>query len=125
LNTSIAVSGNPSWDLIYYELPTAGGIDMDLVLIEISDGYNWYTVLNWGGGGADTNTNINIANPLFGGSETDNRHIDSSFLHDTTGVGIELDGVVPPNTYSYIRITAPAGDPTNDGCDIDAIVPLP
>ena len=119
LNTNIVVDGDVGvWDLIYYELPVgAGGIDMDQVIIQISDGYNWYTILNWGNGSPDNNTNIGGFSP-----EDDNYHINPGDLYNSTGVAIDLDGMgIPTGTYSYIRITAPAGDTGNDGCDIDAI----
>jgi hypothetical protein len=123
--------------LVYYEMGLAGtsGIQMDRVIIEISDGYNWYTIFNWGGGGADTNSNLNVA--VIGGSENDNR--DFSFIpasdvlypfgtgavgNPATGITIQVDGIVPNGSYPYIRITAPSGD-SGDGCDVDAIQILP
>jgi hypothetical protein len=125
LNTSVAVNGDIGvWDLVYYELPAGSGIMMDQVIIELSDGYNWYTILNWGDQAADAHTNISISS--IGGAEDDNREITSGLLYDTTGVAIDLDTLpIPSVTYSYIRITAPTGDSGNDGCDIDAIVILP
>jgi hypothetical protein len=109
---------------------------MDQVRIEISDGYNWYPIFNWGGSGAaDTNSNLNIA--MIGGSENDNRDFSSPPASDilypfgtgivgnpATGVTIQVDGVVPNGTYPYIRITALSGD-SGDGCDVDAIQILP
>jgi uncharacterized repeat protein (TIGR01451 family) len=123
--------------LVYYEMGVSGtsGIQMDRVVIEISDGYNWYPIFNWGGGGADTNSNLNVA--VIGGSESDNR--DFTFIpasdvlyplgtgtlgNPATGVTIQVDNVVPDGTYPYIRITAPSGD-SGDGCDVDAIQILP
>jgi uncharacterized repeat protein (TIGR01451 family) len=122
--------------LVYYEMGVGTGILMDQVRIEISDGYNWYPIFNWGGSGAaDTNSNLNIA--MIGGSENDNRDFSSPPASDilypfgtgivgnpATGVTIQVDGVVPNGTYPYIRITALSGD-SGDGCDVDAIQILP
>jgi hypothetical protein len=41
----------------------------------------------------------------------------------STGIGIDLDGVVPPGTYPYIRIISPSD--SGDGVDVDAIEILP
>jgi hypothetical protein len=121
--------------LVYYEMGVGSGMLMDHVRIEIGDGYYWYPIFNWGGGGADTNSNLNTA--VIGGSESDNR--DFSFIpasdvlypfnsgivgNPATGVTIQVDGVVPNGTYPYIRITASSGD-SGDGCDVDAIQILP
>jgi hypothetical protein len=121
-DTPLIVGGHAGYDLIYYELPMGIGIQMDHVILQISDGYNWYTILNWGDNVADTNTNLDIN--IIGGSETDNRDTDASILYDSTGVAIELDGVVPNGTYPYIRIISPVGE-DGDGCEVDAIVILP
>jgi uncharacterized repeat protein (TIGR01451 family) len=123
LASPLIVGGHPGYDLVYYEMPAGSGILMDQVILQVSDGYNWYTILNWGDNSADAHTNISISS--IGGAEDDNRDIASGLLHDTTGVAIDLDALpIPSVTYSYIRITAPAGD-SGDGCDIDAIVILP
>jgi hypothetical protein len=124
LNTSITVPGVAGPDLIYYERPNGGNIRMDWVVLQIGDGHNWHTILDWGnqyGGGADINTNINVN--VIGGTEDDDRVISQSNLYPYpgTGVEIELDGVVPPGTYTYIRIIVPSLDPSGNGCGIDAI----
>lgn len=125
LNITTVVNGDVGvWDLVYYELPAGSGILMDQVTLQISDGYNWYTILNWGDNSADTNTNININ--TIGGVEDDNRDLASGLLYSATGVAIDLDTLaIPSGTYSYIRITTPAGDSGADGADIDAIEPFP
>ncbi len=57
--------------------------------------------------------------------EPDQRDILTSDLYtNLTGVTIELDGVVPPGTYPYLRIYAPTGD-TDGQLEIDAIQALP
>jgi uncharacterized repeat protein (TIGR01451 family) len=119
--TPVMPSGNGNPDLVYYERPSTGsGILMDWVIIEISDGHNWYTVLNWGNGSPDNNTNISGFSP-----EIDNQAIPYSALHNGTGITIDIDSIVgtAPGPFLYIRITAPAdGD---DGVAIDGVGPYP
>lgn len=136
----LLVGGHPGWDLILYELPNGSGVAMDLVILEIGDGTRWYTIFNWGDNLPDTNTNMDIS--VLGGQETDNRDFTTSPNSDilypfgtgtpenpATGIVIELDGVVPPGTYPYIRISSPAGGAAGSdmdgGCEIDAIVIVP
>ena len=114
------VNGHAGWDLVYYERPAGCGIVMDWVILEVGDGVNWYTVLNWGNGIVDANAII----ASVGLPETDNRRICSTDLYDSSGVALDLDTVVPPGTYPYLRLTAPIGD--GDGTvEVDAIMPLP
>jgi hypothetical protein len=124
--TPVVVGGHAGYDLVFYELPSGAGIMMDYVILQVSDGYNWYTIFNWGDNNADTNSNLNIN--AIGGSESDNRDFSTSpasdVLHNASGVLIDLDGVVPNGTYLYIRIMSPSGD-TGDGTDVDAIEVLP
>jgi len=77
---------------------------------------------------SDTNTNLSLA--LIGDicqdaggnpTEVDNCDIPATRLYNNTGVTIDIDGIVPPGTYPWIRITAPAGGA--DGAEIDAIQP--
>lgn len=131
LNIDITVNGNPGWDLVYYERPAGSGILMDWVIIEISDGQNWYTVLNWYNNVADTNTNVDfnilpipVMPPIPPPQEPDQRDIPSANLYNSTGVAINLDGVVPPGIYSFIRIYAPPGD-ADGQLEIDALEVLP
>lgn len=130
-DTPLVVGGHPGWDLILYELQNGSGIAMDLLTLQISDGTNWYTVLNWGDNAPDTNTNMNIA--VLGGEETDNRDFTtppaSDVLYNGTGIVIELDGVVLPGTYPYFRISSPAsgsgGSDIDGGSEIDGVVIFP
>lgn len=139
-DTPLVVGGHPGWDLVLYELPNGSGIEMDLVTLQVSDGYNWYTILNWGDNLPDTNTNIDIS--ALGGIENDNRDFTTppksdvlypfgtgTIKNPATGIVIELDGVVPAGAYPYIRIISPvSGAVSSDmdgGCEIDAIVILP
>ena len=126
LGLNITVNGHPGWDLVDYELPAGSGILLDWVVIEIGDGTNWYTVFNWGDNIADTNTNVDfniLSNPQTP-EEPDQRNIPSAELYNSTGVAIDLDSVVPPGNYSYIRFYAPPGD-VDGQTEIDAIEILP
>lgn len=126
LGINLVVNGHPGWDLAYYEFPAGSGILLDWVIIEISDGNNWYRVFYWGNNIADTNTNMDfniLSNPQVP-EEPDQRDIPTAELYNSTGIAIELDGVVPPGTYPYIRFIAPTGDVDNK-TEIDAIEVLP
>ncbi len=111
---------------MYYELPAGSGIYLDWVIVEISDGTNWYTVFNWGNNVADTNTNVDfniLSNPQVP-PELDERDIPTAELYNGTGIAIDIDAIVPAGVYPYIRFTAPTGD--MDGqIEIDAIEILP
>ena len=114
---------------MYYELPYGSGIAMDIVILELGDGINWYPILNWGDGIADINTNIAIPipNPPPDGDcsgEPDNCNINGSLLYNASGVEIQVDGIVPNGTYPYIRITVPGSSGT-DGAEVDAIYIIP
>ena len=131
-STPLVVGGHPSWDLVYYEYPQASGILMDAVILQIGNGSNWYTILNWGNGNPDTNTNISIpisSNPTGTcAGEPDNCEINATLLYNSTGVAIDLDiPSIPPGTYPYIRIFSPSNPPDTgtDGVDVDAIQVLP
>ncbi len=128
LNINLIANGDGSYDLAYYEraAPDGTGVFLDWVIIEIGDGTNWYTVFNWGNNLADTNSNMDfniLPNPQVP-EEADQRDIPTSALYNGTGVAIDVDAIVPPGTYTYIRFTAPAGD--SDGqTEIDALEVLP
>lgn len=137
LSINLTADGNTSdWEIIYYEYSVAAippdfydGIWLDWIIIEISDGSNWYTVFNWGNNISDTNTNVAHSlltdpPPPPNPEEMDQRPILSVDLYNGTGVAIDIDSLVPPGTYVYIRITAPSGD--SDGqAEIDTIEILP
>jgi hypothetical protein len=131
LGINLAANGDPGFDLVYYEFPSGSGIWLDWVIIEISDGNNWYTIFNWYDNNADTNSNMNFnilslpVPPPFA-EEIDERDILAADLYTSssgisTGIAINIDipGVVP-GTYSYIRFSAPAGD-VDGHMEIDAI----
>jgi uncharacterized repeat protein (TIGR01451 family) len=131
-STPLVVNGHAGYDLVYYERPNLAGIAMDVVALAISDGINWYTIFYWGDNMADTNSNMDIS--VLGGSETDNRDFTSpppGLLYNGTGIAMELDGVVPPGTYPYIRFISPPapgypdGVNLDGGIEVDAITILP
>ncbi len=121
-NFPITVNGNPGWDLVYYEYPngSCGGILLDWVIIQVGNGSAWYTVFNWGDGFIDSNA---ITAPA-GLPEDEEREFCNVQLYNSTGVAIDLDTVVPPGFYPYLRFVAPPGD--LDGyIEIDALQTLP
>ena len=120
LNINTQVNGHPGWDLVYYELPNGCGIAMDWVEIQVGDGTNWYTAFFWGDGTVDSNSNL----ASLGLPESDNRSICSADLYGSTGIAIELDGIIPSGTYPYVKIIAPAGD-VDGVVEVDAVTPLP
>ena len=128
LGISLVANGDGNFDLVYYErpAPSGTGIFLDWVIVEIGDGTNWYTVFYWGDNIADTNSNMDfnlLPNPQVP-EEGDQRDIPTASLYNGTGIAINIDGVVPAGTYSYIRFTAPAGDSDNQ-MEIDAVEILP
>jgi hypothetical protein len=126
LGINLVANGDSSFDLVYYEHPNGSGIWLDWVIVEISDGNNWYKIFNWGDNIADTNSNMNfniLSNPKVP-PEPDQRDIPSAELYNSTGIAIDVDSIVPAGTYSYIRFTAPTGDVDNK-MEIDAIEILP
>lgn len=128
LGINLIANGDPGFDLVYYErpAPSGNGIFLDWMIVEISDGISWYTVFNWGNNAADTNTNMDfniLPNPQTP-PESDQRDIPAASLYNGTGIAIDIDALVPPGTYSYIRFTAPTGDADNQ-TEIDAVEVLP
>lgn len=136
LNFRVDVNGHNGYDMVYHELPMGSGVWLDWVTVEISDGRNWYTVFNWGNNIADSNTNMDfnilpfpVMGPVPPPEEPDQRDIPSANLYPPTGIAIDLDSVVPPGSYYYIRFSCPSsvnGIPDTDGkMEIDAIAVLP
>jgi hypothetical protein len=123
---SIQTHGTSDPDFVYYEMAAGSGILMDQVILQISQNISgpWTTVFDWGNGNPDINSNLDISGPL-GGSETDNREIDASFLlvgnGRTTGVGVDID--YPPlglsGSYSCLKIISSGS--SGDGIDVDSI----
>jgi FKBP-type peptidyl-prolyl cis-trans isomerase 2 len=149
LSTPINMGDPGIPDLVYYEVrptmpptpPPPNVIFMDLVQVQIgpSPSGPWYTIFNWGDGGAagnDINTNIYPTYPDTGPgvypAGADNTPMASPPLSGApaypTGILIDVDSppaaVIPPGVYQYMRIFAPSG-PGNDGPTVDAIEMLP
>lgn len=136
LQFDITVNGHAGWDMAYYELPYGSGVRLDWVVIQISDGMNWYTIFNWGDDLRDENTNMDfnflpdpMMPPYIPPYEPDEREIPSAWLYPSpaglqTGIAINLDGIIPDGTYRYIRFYAPPGD-ADGQMEIDAIAVLP
>jgi hypothetical protein len=128
LDITLIANGDGGYDLVYYERAAPGGtgIFLDWMIVQIGDGTNWYTVFNWGNNIADTNSNMDfniLPNPQVP-EEPDQRDIPTSALYPPTGIAIDVDAIVPPGTYSYIRFIAPPGDSDNQ-TEIDAVEVLP
>ena len=137
LSSDLIANGHPGADLVYYEyslFPTFDGIWLDWIVIEISDGSNWYVVFNWGDNFRDTNTNVDymILTPPVpppNPEEMDERRIAAVNLYPyddpyRRGITIDIDSIVPPGTYTYIRFYAPP-DGNDNQAEIDAIEILP
>jgi hypothetical protein len=119
--------GSP--DLIFYEIAVGVNIQMDWVEVRIANDLAgpWYTVLYWGDGNPDINTNISA---YAAGGENDNEIIPQSApLYGTppfqTGITIDVDGAgVPAGTYQYLLVVIPMGGMDGDGqCDSIEILP--
>jgi hypothetical protein len=98
---------------------------MDVVILQVGDGTNWYTVLNWGDGVPSNNGDI-PSTACTG--EPDTCPIDISLLAINSpypGVTINL-GPLAGTSISYIRIFSPAAPPdSGNGVSIDAIQVFP
>ena len=104
------------WDLVYYEHAAGSGILMDFVTLQASeDGSSWITIFAYGGGAYGNSS-------LAGCPEVDNIDIPATCgsLIGGTGVGIDVDAVLPSGGYFYLRILSPSGG-AGDGSDVDAI----
>lgn len=128
-NIPTTKNGHGGAEFVYYEFNNGGSVFLDWVIIQVGDGYNWYTVFNWGDEVADSNTNMDYGflPPIPPPNEQDNRDIPLAEFYNNTGVAIDLDSLgayLPDGTYPWIRIIAPLGD-TGDGLEVDAIEVLP
>jgi len=136
LPTPISVDGiDPTdFELVYYEResPTVGNIALDMVSIEVATSTTgiWYEVFNWGDGVPDTNTNIYQEG--YGGPPEPNDPLiplTSPPLYRSTpdgiasGIAMDLDSVVPPGTYSYVRLNGIP--PVTGTAEVDSIEVLP
>ena len=99
---------------------------LDWVIIEVRNcsGGSWYPVFSWYDGIVDNNTNVATAG--FSG-EQDNKLISTGALYGSpyqTGIAIDVDAVVPPDTYNCVRIRSPLGG-DNDPAEVDSVQVLP
>ena len=118
------IRDGPGYDFVSFEFPNGPGIYLDWVVVEISDdGVSWHEVFNWGGGGLDTNTNIEPPYGSDGDGEQDNETIPSGDLWSGTGIAIDINIINPPqgSQYRYIRFSCPNTGPDGDAAQIDAI----
>jgi len=120
-------------DFVFYEWwnPSAEGVFMDYVVIELSeDGNNWCRIFNWGDGynyPMDDFTNI-VAFSNDGNGEMNNEIIPSAYLYGVSLNSLNPSGILidigflsrPPGVaYRYVRISCPyeGGDPVQ----VDAV----
>jgi hypothetical protein len=127
--TPIVVNGisDTNYDFVYYEQGQGSGIQMDTVIISISqNNVIYYVVFNWGDGTPDNNSNVGDVTTNTG-TEIDNQVIDSSELHqgasEDTGILVDVDNAPsnpPPGDYWYVAIQAPMPD-SDGGVGFDSI----
>jgi hypothetical protein len=128
------IMNGTGYDMVFYERPIGGGIQLDYVTIEIGDGTNWYTVFDWDGdSGATTDvvgTNIDTY-ASDGDGELDNEAIPSADLYPraatpNTGIAIDIGDPglgIPPGSYHLVRISNPGGV-SPDPSEVDAVIRL-
>jgi hypothetical protein len=136
LATPLTVGSHSGYDLVYYELPQGDnpGIWMDSVILQLGDGRNWYTILNWGDNIVDWDASMNMQT-VQASDEVDNLVVPAPFMYDGTGVALDLDildpSLLPRTSYKYIRIISPAAPQDGpapiapDGVEIDAFYIVP
>lgn len=124
----MVTGAEPAFDFVFYEFENPSNyMRLDWVIIEASingvDG--WVQIFNWGNGVLDGNSNIGQLGHGASG-EPDNYEMPFSDLYggNSTGVAIDLDAVVPPGTYQWIRISSPLGG-DGDGAEVDSIEVIP
>ena len=125
------IRDGPGYDFIFFEYPNVPGIELDWVVVEISDdGVTWHEVFNWGDNITDTNTNVASYNYNGDAGEQDNELIDSGDLWPSglplnTGIAIDINTPTwdPPqgSQYRYIRFSCPDAGPGGDPAHVDAI----
>ncbi|MBN1428699.1 MAG: hypothetical protein JXB07_09950 [Anaerolineae bacterium] len=125
----INANGDTDYDLIVHERQdgSTGNIEMDWIIVQVGTSSTgpWLTVFYWGDSGPDANTSLG-RNGLSV-AEADNELIAMTvpqllaapmapFL--ITGVGIDVDALVPPGVYQWLRIFSPNGG-GNDTAQVD------
>jgi hypothetical protein len=138
--SGITNGAGTDYDFVFFEFPMGAGIQMDWVVVEISqDGStNWCEVFDWGNQNPpepsprdlDTNTNIEPPYGSDGNGESDNDVIPSSVLwprpdgqQPNTGIAIDIS-VCPAGSYRYIRFSCLNSGSGSDGAQVDAILRL-
>lgn len=134
----ISLGANPvvthdGYDMIYYEVQydrDPSVVWLDFVIVEVGNSVTgpWLQVFNWGDQKFDANTSLGAAG--FGrGGEINELAIPITVppfygtLPRATGIAIDVDAVVPPGTYRFVRIsTLPTGCRT---AEADAIQIIP
>jgi hypothetical protein len=139
---SNGITNGPGYDLVFYEWPTdidpgpgvVWGINLDWITIQlVEDGSSIpYTVFGWDNSPGDVvGTNIDS---YAAGGESDNEPIPSSDLYPgppslahNSGIAIDIEDVqplLPPGPFRYVRISVPAVPGDTDGAQIDAVLRL-
>ncbi len=118
LNIVVGNAPDGNYDLAFYEFDSGGVVNLDWVIIGISnavDGNQYYEVFNWGNGIPDTNSNLGDV----AGTEADDQPISTSEFYDPdgtagpapqTGILIDVDNASshpPPGTYDTLWIISP------------------
>jgi hypothetical protein len=114
------------WDLVFYEWPYIGGIQLDFIFLDLSpDGVTWYRTFAWDGvpgGVAGTNIDSYATDPS---GEQENEFIPSSVLYPSglptnTGIAIDIAPWTPPGySYRYVRFSYPPGG--TDAGQVDSV----
>jgi hypothetical protein len=132
---SPGITDDPGYDLVFYERLNPGqtppGIALDYVKIEISaDGVTWLTLFSWDGDSSDGDVvGTNIDGYAASSNELYNEPIPSYDLYPGipgglyAGIAIDVSRFGVGLSYQYVRVTRPAGGPT-EPAEIDAIVRL-
>ena len=117
--------GTPAYDLVLYEsyAPKPDHIDLDWIELQVSaDGQDWKTAFTWSSDKNSAN-NSNIASYATDkDGASDNEKIPVSALYGKpirTGILIDIDQLVPPGDYAYIRIVSPPD--STEAAQVDAI----
>lgn len=137
-SSPIIVGATPDnfYDLVFYESQFGSNLELDNIIIGISQDVSlgYYEVFNWGNNIPDTNTNANVdtlpadPNCTTPGMECDNYEIPTSDLYPGPGTGILIDvdtapAAPPPNSYQFVIIISPViSGSSGDGAQVDAIV---
>ncbi|MBN1311361.1 MAG: hypothetical protein JXB30_08065 [Anaerolineae bacterium] len=130
-STPVIANDDTAFDFAIYERRdgATGNIEMDWMIVQIgtSSAGPWLTVFYWGDGGLDSNTSLGRNG--FTVTEADNEPIpmtNPQLLYVPTapllitGVGIDVDALVTPGIYQWLRVFAPNGG-TNDPAQVDYI----